>query len=71
MNTAEEAAEDAQYNHATLQRSIANVTVTNAVQQQKITALQSQLQSAISVAQVMCAPSVQQPVINAMLMQQQ
>ena len=48
MNATEEAAEDAQYNqsvaqfasgHTTLQGSIANLTATNAAQQQQITAL--------------------------------
>ena len=65
MNAAEEEAEDAQYNQlvvqfasgdATSQGSIANPTATNASQQQQIAALQSQLQSANSVAQVMYAP---------------
>ena len=80
MNAAEKAAEDAQYNqpvaqfalgHAASQGSIANLTTTNATQEQKITALQSQLQSANSVAQVMYAPPIQQPMMNVMPMQQQ
>ena len=68
MSATEGAAEDAQYNqlvaqfvsgHAALQGSIANLTATNTVQHQQITALQLQLQSANSVAQVMYAPPVQ------------
>ena len=80
MNAAEEEAEDAQYNqsgaqfasgHTASQGSIANLTATNASQQQQIASLQSQLQNANSVAQVMYAPPVQQPTINMMPMQQQ
>ena len=80
MNAAEEAAEDVQYNqlvtqfalgHAALQGSIANLTATNATQQHQITALQAQLQSANSVAQVTYAPSAQQPMMNMIPMQQQ
>ena len=70
-------AEDAQYNqsvaqfasgHTVMQGSIANLTATNSLQQQQIVALQSQLQSANSVAQVMYAPPVQQPMMNVMPM---
>merc|ERR1712194_637679 len=80
MNAAEEETKDAQYNqsvaqfasgHAASQGSIANLTATNASQQQQIAALQAQLQSANSVAQVMYSPPVQQPMMNMMPMQQQ
>ena len=79
MKAAEDAAEDAQNNqlvaqfasgHTALQGSIANLTATNAPQQQQIVALQSQLQSANSVAQVMYVPPVQQSMMNMMPMQQ-
>ena len=62
MKAAEDAAYNIQYNqsvapfafgHAASQGSIANLTATNAAQQQQITALQAQLQSTSSVAQVM------------------
>ena len=80
MKAAEEAAEDTQYNqsvaqfasgHAALQGSIANLTAMNTIQQQQITALQAQLQSANSVAQVMYAPPVQHPMMNMTTMQHQ
>ena len=80
MNTPEEAAEDTQYNqsvaqfasgHVASQGSIVNLTATNTSQQQQIAALQSQLQSANSVAQVMYSPPVQQPMMNMMPMQHQ
>ena len=73
MNAAEEAAEDMQYNQlvaqfasgqAASQGSITNLTATNASQQQQITALQSQLQSTNSVAQVIYAAELGALVLN-------
>ena len=80
MNATEEEVGDAQYNqsvaqfasgHAALQGSITNLTATNASQQQQIAALQSQLQSANSVPQVIYLTLVQQPMMKMMPMQQQ
>ena len=78
MKAAEDAAEDAQYNqsvtpfalgHAVSQRSIANLTATNAARQQQIAMPQAQL--ANSAAQVMYTPLVQQPMTQIILVQQQ
>ena len=80
MKATEDTAEDAQYNqlvakfasgHPASQGSIANLTATNTVQHHQIMALQAQLQSANSVAQVIYVPPVQHPTMNLMPMQQQ
>ena len=72
----QQAADNTQYNqlvaqftlgHTASQGSVANITVTNAAEQQKITTLQQQL--ANSAAQVMYMPPVEQFMMQMMPMQ--